>query len=341
MFPSNTLPPHLKKLDKEFFDIRRVDEKIGSALKKSPLLLLPKRDRFFDIVPVGFNYTMLSCVSPQWAEELLLIKVKLKILFQTYYELADLSHNLQHSQKIILLEELYKLPLLDKHVDSKRLKGEEAEILNFCIDLWQEIINFLPKLPYYHVFKKFFFFDVQQFYIANRYWQLIRKYPEMSNKVENRSFLSHHMGIVIGGVLDFMGTTEECFDELGAMRNILYKAQIICRISRVLNTLQRSILHEDISNEVIAVAIENMLLATEIRGKSNKELKEIFAPVIEKIHLDIEKLYREISTSSITSFCVCDFARGLKALHHLFNRFYDTGEVRYIHWDDVDKIDIV
>ncbi|BBM86093.1 hypothetical protein [Candidatus Uabimicrobium amorphum] len=341
MFPQTVLPPHLAKLDEELFDIERMDRKIDIALQESPSLLSCKRDRFFDIVPVGFNYVMLNCISPKWAEDLLMIKVKLKILFQIYYELADLSHSSQHSQTTCLLEELYKLPLQSKHLNFEKLSKEQAETLHFCTNLWHDVINFIPQLPYYHLFKKFFFFDIQQFYIANRYWQLIRKYPEMSNKVENRSFLSHHMGIVINGMIDFMGTTEGRFDELGAMRNVLYKAQIICRISRVMNTLERSIRSGDISNEVIAIAIEHMLLPTQIHKKTNDELQQIFAPVIQKIHLDVEKLYREITTSSITTFCVHEFARGLKALHHLFDGFYDNGEIHYIHWDDIDKIDVV
>ncbi|WP_372366051.1 hypothetical protein [Candidatus Uabimicrobium sp. HlEnr_7] len=308
------LPPHIQKLSKDEFDLHRISNAIADLLKKYPLFKDRNPALFLRFLPTGYSYVTLSCVAPEYVEDLVTAKTKIGMWITLYDDLAD---NPKY-RNLKLLEELYKIPNQNQHIEYTKLNEEEKKIVELSLALWDDIFATISNLPHYQRFKEFFEFDIQQFYVANRYSELVSEYPKMANQTENRIYLSYNMGMVIVGMMDLMGMRNGVFAELGAMRNILFQGQVLGRISNVLNTLERELKEGDFTNEVISLALQNMdLNLNDFEERSKQELEEILNPLAEKLLEERKKLYQEIREISIKTFDVDTFVSGLQSLHEL------------------------
>jgi predicted DNA-binding protein len=307
-------PSHIKKLSKEEFDLQRIASTIAALLKKYPLFKERNPALFLQFLPIGYTHVTLSCVDPKYIEDLIIAKTKIGMWITLYDDLAD---NPKY-RNLKLLEELYKIPHQSSYIEYSKLDLEEKNIVELSLALWRDILATVSKLPYYERFREFFEFDIQQFYVANRYSEIVSEYPRMANQTENRIYLSYNMGMVIVGMMDLMGTEDGVFMELGMMRNILFQGQILGRISNVLNTMERELKEGDFTNEVISLALQNMdLVVQDFSERSPEELKERLAPLAEKLHAERTQLYQEIRDISLETFDVETFILGLKSLHDL------------------------
>ncbi|BBM86092.1 hypothetical protein [Candidatus Uabimicrobium amorphum] len=314
--PSTSIvfPPHIQKLSKEQFDLQRISNKIAAILQKYPLFKDRNSTLFLRFLPIGYSYVTLSCVSSEYVEDLIVAKTKIGMWITLYDDLAD---NPKY-RNFKLLEELYKIPHNSEYIEYEKLNEEERQIVELSLMLWDDIFTMISTLPYYEKFKEFFAFDIQQFYVANRYSELVSEYPKMTNQTENRIYLSYNMGMVIVGMMDLMATWDGVFAELGTMRNILFQGQVLGRISNVLNTLERELKEEDFTNEVISLALQNMdLVLDDFTKRSKEELEKILHPLAQELLEERTTLYQEIRNISLETFDVAVFVSGLQSLHEL------------------------
>lgn len=279
-----------------------------------PLFHTRKEELFLHFLPTGYTYVTLTCIDPDLFLKLLINKTKIGMLITLYDDLAD--HPERKNPQ--LLQELYKIPFRETQINTAHFNDEEKYIVSFSQQMWKSILNSIQKFPYYEKFHNFFAFDVQQFYNANLYSEMISDYPQMANQTENRTYLSHNMGMVITGMMDLMATPDGFFAELGAMRHVLYNGQILGRLSNVLITLERELQEGDVTNEICSLALQRMQINVEdLQQKSVAELTTLFQPIITDMYAERQRLYAEINNVQIKTFCVPSFVKAIKHLHEL------------------------
>ncbi|WP_372370765.1 hypothetical protein [Candidatus Uabimicrobium sp. HlEnr_7] len=307
------LPEYLQKIGVKL-DWQQVMKVLKPILTDFPLFHTRKEELFLHFLPTGYTYVTVTCINPDVFFNLLINKTKIGMLITLYDDLAD--HPDRKNPK--LLQELYKVPFHENRVDSSSFNDEEKYILNFAQSMWKDILTDIQKFPYYDKFYNFFAFDIQQFYNANLYSEMISAYPEMANQTENRTYLSHNMGMIITGMMDLMATPNGFFAELGAMRHILYNGQMLGRLSNVLITLERELKEGDVTNEICSLALQRMQInVDDLRNKSVIELKTLFQPIIDEMYVERQRLYEEINKVKIKTFCVPSFVKAIKLLHEL------------------------
>ncbi|MCC6810441.1 MAG: hypothetical protein IT381_23620 [Deltaproteobacteria bacterium] len=176
-------------------------------------------------------------------------QVKAKVLLGTLITLYDdLADDPRHRDSA-LLETLYQLPFRARPTASQ-------PFVALVDELWACLMRALVRLPHYPLLAPFFAFDVERFYAANRYCELVSDLPCASNQLENRTYVAHNMGIIIAGMIDLMATPVLHIPELGRIRALFYRAQEFARLSNVRATTERELRAGDLTSEISAAILE-------------------------------------------------------------------------------------
>lgn len=267
---------------------------------------------FTEFLPIGYEAMTLSSVTPQFRERLLAAKLHLGMLITLYDDLAD-SPRWANSR---LLHELYKLPFHADSIRNAKLNTSERKVVELARHLAEGTFPILKSLPHFRVLGSLLHFDLQQFYNANRYCELLTRIPFLANSEEGATYINHNMGMVIIGMMDLMGSPGLRFDELGEMRALFLKGQRVGRICNVLTTLNRELSDGDITNELIIEAIQSKQAKI---GDLSTIKKHQLAESKRRLRDERKQLYSDISTkhNTIKTFNVRQYRAGLKDLQQL------------------------
>lgn len=260
----------------------------------------PFRNRklFSEFLPSGYRMTTLSSVKDR--ETVIHLKVILGTLITLYDDLADRPEHLNSK----LLQLLYRIPFERIDFVDLPLNAEEKRYLHLVNSLFKRLFAGMSPLANYAHLIELFYFDLKQFFLANRYSELLSKYPHLINEPENRLYLHHNMGIVMAGMIDLMSLPHFDISELSHARALFLLGQRAGRISNVLTTFGREQLENDKTNELFAIS-EN----------------ETFSSKCERLNKEIASLFQQMDGyNNIQSFSAMEYRLGMQALHELHIR---------------------
>lgn len=251
---------------------------------------------FRDFLPTGYRLTTLNTVDEKFRDSAVFAKIHLGMLVTLYDDLAD-NPKYRNPQ---LLKELYKLNVGQDIEISTDLNEEETKTFELARFLFSQLTALLEKFSHYSQLLPILHFDIEQFYVSNRYSELMTDLPSMRNLTESRMLGAYNMAMVAAGTVDLMASSCLAMEELGACREVLLKGQRVGRISNLLFTLNREIAEGDFTNEIL---ISDG--STDIEAYKLELLRELS-----------EKL-SQIQKRELNTFSTKQYAIGLMALHRL------------------------
>ncbi len=254
---------------------------------------------FSEFLPRGYALTTLSSVENR--EMVIGLKVILGSIITLYDDFADRPERLNPK----LLQMLYRVPFERFEINSAFLSEEEVDSLNLANSLFDTLMLGIDRMGAHESLVELFNFDLKQFFLANHYSELLTRYSNISNGLENRMYLHHNMGIVMAGMIDLMSLPNLKISEVGKTRALFLLGQRAGRISNVLTTREREQRENDVTSELLAFGTsEEMALMTE-------SMKE-----------ELNSLYKEMDRyKSIQSFSAHEYRSGMQALHELHLSF--------------------
>jgi hypothetical protein len=244
---------------------------------------------FRDFLPKGYNLTTLSSVSDALKESNLLVKICIGTIITLYDDLAD-HPKLRNPS---LLRDLYQLPF------DRRLTCESRNhpLYVALAELWDTAFSHMATFPHYHLLRPAFEFDVQQFFNANRYAEMVTDLPAFFNTRESRNYMHHNMGIILVGTIDLMCSPYVDTKLIGSARALFFEAQKAARLMNMIATVDREIKEGDVTNELVFMPDREQAVLS-----IQDEMNEIFA---------------SIRTQNSTSFSVPQYVQGMEALFEL------------------------
>jgi len=245
----------------------------------------------------GYQLTTLSSITDEFFPDVLSAKLHLGMLITLFDDFAD-HPNFNRPQ---LLDKLYQLPFF--HRNSTNIALDEMTqtdclfsnaVIGLAINICEDMIKSLSSLPHYARYSELFVFDLKQFYQCNRFFESLRKYPELKNLTEIQYYSSYNMGIVLAGMMDVMASPNFDMTELGISRELFILAQRYAKISNNIITFDREISEQDYSSELLIVSEDHALKEQQMLLQKMIAMKE-----------------------KVKSFDAMTYIESMKQLHHL------------------------
>ncbi len=232
-------------------------------LVKLAIEKIPHRNArlFQDFLPNGYRQFSIDKVEEKHKELVQLAKLQLGI-FITYVD--DYSDN----PKLIDSDFINSIFSLANQTEMKSTKH------HFAFDLKQDLFHTIELLPNYNSLKSIFSFDFEQLAQAFRYSLLLQDIPQLNNSKENRTYLSHNMGIVLALMIDLMAVENIKLYEMGEIRKFFFEMQEISRIMNVLMSFEREKKEFDPTSELLfQIESANDLRINQMNLQKEKEIK--------------------------------------------------------------------
>ena len=259
--------------------------------------LIPHRDRrlFTVFLLKGYRQTTLSSVRPSLLGDVVYAKVCLGMLITLFDDLAD-NPALANPD---LLKHLYQLNI-DKNVEAPLLNKHDTAIYDLAVHLLNELNESIKSFPHYQKLKNILAFDLQQFYLANQYAEIVTQNSQVRNLLETKVHGAYNMGIVAAGTIDLMASDDFDFNDLGHARESFIIGQRVGRIGNIIHTFTREQNENDITNEMLLdpKGVENY------RAQLLQELENGFLHLSEK-------------SKQLQSLQLDSYTQGLRQLYQL------------------------
>ena len=271
---------------------------------------------FTDFLPRGYLQTTLSSTPQAFVEELIIAKVHLGILITLCDDFADNPKFFN----LPLVKALSYVPFFENLIDYHVFNQQEISCINLAKKLAHQFLERIKKLPHYHQLKNLLVFDLQQFYNCNYYCALLTNYPELSNLTEFRSYAPYNMGIIIIGMCDLMASPAFDLKELSTAREFFYLAQRFGNICNALNTLEREITENDMTNEIVLMGLKEKIIdRTHLTNSDPKEIITKLKPCSTNLIQERNRLLTSLHViaPTLTSFSAPSYIQGLQQLQTL------------------------
>lgn len=250
--------------------------------------------RYF--LPTGYRYTTLSSVDAYSVSRVIFAKIHLGMIITLYDDLAD--HPERRDPE--LLNDLYNLNIGKDRTTPIYFRGHRRKVFELARILYSQLTDILSGFPHFEKLKSVLSFDIEQFYLSNRYSELMTDVPEVRNLIESQALGPHNMGIIAAGIIDLMASSTFLPSELGTSREVFLLGQRLGRISNLIFTYKREQTDGDLTNE-IAIAKTN----TGIKDHRSSLLREF------------SEKQQMIRSYNLKTFQTYLYAAGLLDLHNL------------------------
>nr|VFJ51505.1 MAG: hypothetical protein BECKDK2373C_GA0170839_10329 [Candidatus Kentron sp. DK] len=252
----------------------------------------------------------LPCIDPNWREYLLITKMLGAILLVVFDDVADQDRNGE------ILESLISA-VQQREPESKN--GAGSQKLAFVGELWLAIRERRSHMPRHGEFGTLLDFDYTQLFNSFRYALLVNIAPSLSNRTEHNLYHPHSMHIMVSATLDLMCSPDFASEEHGILREAVWNAQMMGRLSNCVTTWHREIKERDYSGNVFSLALERGIIhSDELRGSNTMALeRKLRASEIEYLLLATWARHREkiIELSTLVhSVDLIALVRGLEKL---------------------------
>ncbi len=258
---------------------------------------------FTQFLPQGYLYVTLSSVPIEHLANAMFAKLHLGMLITLLDDLADNPTYYNPD----LLKEIHSIPI---QLSNNPIVVSDTYTL--AHHLINQIMHHLHQLPGFYTLKNIFEFDLNQFYNANYYCSLLTAQPNLLNMTELRQLRPYNMGMVIAGMIDIMASPHFAPDDIGRARELLLLGQRFGSICNNIVTLQRELVENDITNEMIAVIATSARMCLRDMTQTNMPM------YIEKIAQIQQTLVNE-----------CDMI--LKQMNELATYCHSLDSARYSH----------
>ncbi|MBI2530138.1 MAG: hypothetical protein HYW05_03265 [Candidatus Diapherotrites archaeon] len=261
----------------------------------------------FDWLLYMWENLYLSCVDLKCIDSLSTTKTKVAILDTLIDDVAD-------STKIeddFFLNELSKFAFERKYIEWNKLNQYQIKYIKNTLAVWDDIIETIKKYPRFEEFKRILEWDVNQVINSMKFAHLVNTVPNLNNLVENRAYGHHSMTVIMCGTIDLMCSPSFDMRDFSKIRKVLYYAQQLARIGNMINTYPREINEEDISSEILTMAIEDKIIDSEklknsLRDKNNvvliTQLVKKFDEYWDDLYFKIKEVGRDIKSIDINEF---------------------------------------
>lgn len=201
----------------------------------------------------GLELTQLSIVPDELAGEIGDTKLLAVILNVLLDDLADErgSEELLEAALAMIGSQSDTLPPI--------VPAEDRAYFQLILDLWQDIRKRCESLPGWSTFRMLLDFDYRQVFSAMRYGLLLHHHPALLNPSEHELYPPHNMNMMVFGCLDLMSIPNFPADELGSLREVLWKAQSMGQLSNMIVTWEREVPDRDFSSRIFALALSQGL----------------------------------------------------------------------------------
>ncbi len=143
----------------------------------------------------------------------------------------------------------------------------DGEVLGYLADLWIELEGRLREAPYYDDFSDLFQYDLRQTINSIAYGEMMAHNPAAANRTGYFRYASHNMCMFPYADVDLMHSPGFDENDLGALRATLWNVQELARIGNDITTWEREIAEGDYSAGIVALAIEQGVVAPDdLRG---------------------------------------------------------------------------
>lgn len=278
--------------------------------------IIPYRDNrlFTEFLPKGYCYMTLTSVDDCFYDQVLSAKFHLGMLITLLDDFADHPRYFNP----LLLEQIYKIPYSQQHINDSQLShADDLIILHLVKYLFQQIECNLKPLPHYASLKNILKFDLMRFYQANQYSELIMRHAEIVNTYELLQLRPFNMGMVIAGMMDVIASSQFNLSELGVTRKMLHLGQRYGSISNNLNTFSRELAEGDITNEVLIKGLDRQLIIyADLKQLSYTEIRDKLHNIIAEMEKEQNEILNELIQEKfkINSFDCNQYVNGLKQL---------------------------
>jgi hypothetical protein len=271
-------------------DLEALIEAYLSVSRQRPEIL------FRQFLPLGYAATTLSSVPAGLRGTAIFAKMHLGMLITLLDDFADHPR----LRNPVLLGELYRLNLGSDAANAASLSREERGVLELARLLLRGLESCVRGLPFGLRLLPALRFDLERFYSANRFSELLHELPGVASLREAGELGPHNMGMVAAGTIDLMASPALELEEIGACREILLLGQRLGRISNLIFTKAREEAEGDPTNEI--------LMSERTHGGAAHR---------EKLEREFLEGLRRLREAPLVTFDSYVYAEGIAALHRL------------------------
>ncbi|MFC6720600.1 hypothetical protein [Halovenus amylolytica] len=135
-------------------------------------------------------------------------------------------------------------------------EGDNVEIVDFLVDLWDGIEAELETAPRYEEFARIFEYDFRQTVNAMDYSGLLNDNPVAANRAEAERYDAYNMAVFPYACVDLMYSPTFNARELGTLRSLLCELQQMARIGNWITTWERELAEGDVSSGIAVCALK-------------------------------------------------------------------------------------
>ena len=175
-----------------------------------------------------------------------------KLLLTVYYTLLDDLADL-HGDRATFLE-ARKLALPRARVDSTA--GVDTDYLSLARLVWEAVEETLWTAPRAGEFESTFQFDLEQVLNAMHYGMLVNERPPVATETGTATYSEHNMAQFSYADLDIMFSPGFSTADLRPLREVVWTAQRLARISNWVATWEREVGEGDPTSGVVVYALQ-------------------------------------------------------------------------------------
>lgn len=268
-----------------------------------------KRDRFiwkiwYDILNKD-SFPVLLTSHEEYKESSIIVKF---LLTMFVVQLDDIADNKLGRE---LLSESFKVIIDDNHKISN-LNNEERRYIIFTKKIWNFINNQIKEYPHYSKLNELFNFDILQIINTIRYSSLVNNNYYLMNQTESWLYYPNNMAFMPASIINLMYSKDFKFNDIGHFREIIYKIQLLGRISNWTTTWQRELCEKDFTSNIYIYLVEKEILSIDELETMSKDkiiniikqsdVEEYYFKKWEHIYNDIEKKIGKIEQIDSKTF---------------------------------------
>ncbi|MFP9192413.1 hypothetical protein [Natronosalvus vescus] len=216
-----------------------------------------ERDRFlWQWLYYVFPTIELSCVEPDASQQVREVKFLASMYVVVLDDLAEAAKDQRTFQ------EASKIPFdhLEPDIDDPAV---DADRVAFAVAVWERVMATLESAPRGSTFEDVFLFDIAQTHTAIEYSALVNRHLELATVESITAYDSYNMMLFTYADIDLCFGPAFDRNEIGSLRRITRRAQMMARIGNWVTTWERELREGDYSSGVVIAALEDGVVSRE------------------------------------------------------------------------------
>jgi len=250
-----------------------------------------------------------------------------KLLLTIYYTLLDDLADVHGDRTTFIAARLLPFGVTPS---SDEWTGVDDDYLSLAERAWTATRERLESAPRADEFWSLFTFDLQQPLTAMHYGCLVREYPQVLTETDTDVYDQHNMAQFSYADIDIMHSPAFEQSDLGGVREVVWAAQRLARISNWVATWERELAEGDPTSAVVVRALRDGVVSlsdvTDPERDADHLVERIRDHGIEQAFLDEwDRLYDHLRQSSydIASVDAAAYVTGMVEMRDLYLAYSD------------------